>query len=350
MAKKKRINIPPRIAARILFLADHTCCRCWVPDKPVQIHHIDEDPSNNTIENLAVLCLEHHNETQISGGFGRKLDADSVMLYRNDWNVRVAERRAAQGSLSTSDIEGETDGRTKLELATSLAEIYRENRQYKLLITHYNTIGNDELRDKYIDLFLQEDQSDSTIFFYRKLQGKPELIPQEVIERRLARFNEREDWSGRARLQLDIGNYSEAAAEYVRGIGEALQGDYIFNAAFKLKELVEKGLIEALFVLAFEKAADKDDLHWQIRALEELGWHKEIQDLVLRNAKRIEESGHPDFLIRLAEARGDTQKVVELKKSRARQWRVMKTDPDDPDSEWVSLVSIPEEAEEDTEA
>lgn len=103
-------------------------------------------------------------------------------------------------------------------------------------------------------------------------------------------------------------------------------------------------------MLAFEKAADKDDLHWQIRALEELGWHKEIQDLVLRNAKRIEESGHPDFLIRLAEARGDTQKVVELKKSRARQWRVMKTDPDDPDSEWVSLVSIPEEAEEDTEA
>lgn len=348
MPRKKRIDILRGVAARVLFLADHTCCRCRNPDKPVQIHHIDEDPSNYSIENLAVLCLDHHNETQIKGGFGRKLNADLVILYRDDWNRRVAERRAAQGVLSLSDTEDETDDGTKLELATSLAEIYRENQQHELLIIHYNGIGNYELRDKYIDRFLQEDQPDSDIIYYRTLQGKPELIPQEVVQRQLARYTKREDWVGRATLQLDLKNYREAAADYVRGIGEALQRGSIFNAAYNFKELTKKGLIEKLFVLALEEAADKDDLHWQVRALEELGWDKEIENLILRNARKIEESGNPYLLIRLAESRGDAQQVVELKKSIARQVRVMKTFPDDPDSTWTSLIIVPEDVEEDT--
>jgi hypothetical protein len=50
----------------------------------------------------------------------------------------------------------------------------------------------------------------------------------------------------------------------------------------------------------------------------------------------------------LAEAKGDAQQVSELKKTRARRERVMKTDPDGPDSDWVSLVTKSEEAEEDT--
>jgi hypothetical protein len=187
------------------------------------------------------------------------------------------------GTLNTSDTENETSDRTKLELATSLAEIYRENHEYELLAIHYETIGNHELRDRYIDRLLQEDQPDSKVIHYRTLQGKPELIPQEVIKRQLALYTDREDWFGRARLQLDIKNPREAAADYVRGIGEQLQKNNVFTAAIHLKELVEKGLIRELFVLAFEEAVDKDDLHWQIRALEELGWHSELRDLILRN-------------------------------------------------------------------
>ncbi len=284
MPNKKRIEIPRGTAAKALFLADRTCCICGDPGKPVQIHHIDEDPSNNNLENLAVLCLDHHEETQIKGGFGRRLHAETVILYRDHWKRRVAERRAALGTLNTSDTENEADEHTKLELATSLAEIYRENHEYELLVIHYETTGNHELRDRYIDYLLQEeDQPDSTVIHYRTLQGKPELIPQEVIKRQLALYTDREDWFGRARLQLDIKNPREAAADYVRGIGEQLQKNDVFTAAIHLKELVEKGLIRELFVLAFEEAVDKDDLHWQIRALEELGWHSELQDLILRN-------------------------------------------------------------------
>src|SRR5258708_39654200 len=93
--KKKRIEIPRDIEAQVQFLSDRTCCVCRVKGKPFQIHHIDEDPANNEPKNLAVLCLECHNETQIRGGFGRKLNADQITLYRDDWLTQVAKTRPA---------------------------------------------------------------------------------------------------------------------------------------------------------------------------------------------------------------------------------------------------------------
>ena len=68
---------------------------CNEPGKAIQIHHIDEDASNHEQNNLAVLCLQHHEETQLRGGFGKKLREVDVRRYRDDWLKRVAERRAA---------------------------------------------------------------------------------------------------------------------------------------------------------------------------------------------------------------------------------------------------------------
>jgi hypothetical protein len=66
--------------------------------KTGQIHHIDDDPSNNEESNLSVLCLVCHRETQIRGGFDRKLDASQIILYRDNWLQLVAKRRAESSS------------------------------------------------------------------------------------------------------------------------------------------------------------------------------------------------------------------------------------------------------------
>jgi hypothetical protein len=96
MAEKNgRIEIPQNVAAELLFLADRTCCVCRQRLRPVQIHHIDGDPTNNVIENLAVLCFDCHRETQIRGGFDRKLDAAQIQLYKLDWNRRIETQRSA---------------------------------------------------------------------------------------------------------------------------------------------------------------------------------------------------------------------------------------------------------------
>lgn len=90
---KTRIDIPRDTAASIQFRSDRTCCVCRERGLPTQIHHIDENPSNNDENNLSLLCLHCHDLTQIKGGFGRKLDNLQVIKYRDDWHARVQKRR-----------------------------------------------------------------------------------------------------------------------------------------------------------------------------------------------------------------------------------------------------------------
>lgn len=61
----------------------------------MQIHHINDNPADNDPTNMAVLCLECHDQTQIRGGFGRKLNARIVILYRDSWIDIVRMRRSA---------------------------------------------------------------------------------------------------------------------------------------------------------------------------------------------------------------------------------------------------------------
>lgn len=101
--KKNREPIPVETAALVLFLSNRTCCVCRNRGKPVQIHHIDEDPGNNERTNLAVLCFDCHRETQIQGGFDRKLDAHQVRLYRDDWLRLVSQTLSDVYSNLSSD-------------------------------------------------------------------------------------------------------------------------------------------------------------------------------------------------------------------------------------------------------
>jgi len=106
MAKKDRIPVPENVATLLMFRSDRTCCVCHERGEPIQIHHIDEDPSNNQSDNLAVLCFHCHDETQIKGGFGRKLDAAQVTYFRDDWHRRVEARREAADKIALSRVAG----------------------------------------------------------------------------------------------------------------------------------------------------------------------------------------------------------------------------------------------------
>ena len=100
MPKRDRVPVPEAVATLLMFRSDRTCCVCRERGKPTQIHHIDEDPSNNDPDNIAVLCFHCHDETQISGGFGRKLDSAQVKYFRDDWHRRVDARREAADKIT----------------------------------------------------------------------------------------------------------------------------------------------------------------------------------------------------------------------------------------------------------
>lgn len=128
MAKKLRVLIPDDIAAEILFLSDRTCCVCNVRGKQVQIHHIDENPANNAIANLSILCFECHDQTMIKGGFGRKLDANQIIKYNSEWLDRVKGRKIKADEIaSILTVTGSTETATT---TTTLDEDFLDYKTY----------------------------------------------------------------------------------------------------------------------------------------------------------------------------------------------------------------------------
>lgn len=103
---KLRTSVPDDVSAEVMFQHDRTCCVCRDPGRSVQIHHIDEDPNNHAIGNLAVLCLEHHQETQMRGGFIKRLGITDVRFNRDDWVRRVSDRRNKADDLFVNKMAG----------------------------------------------------------------------------------------------------------------------------------------------------------------------------------------------------------------------------------------------------
>jgi hypothetical protein len=315
MQKKKRVEIPRAIEAQVQFASDRICCVCRIKGKPIQIHHIDDNPANNEIKNLAVLCLECHDETQIRGGFGRKLNADQVILYRDDWLIQVAKTRAANfDRLATADLQ---DQSINVELATSLAEIYREREEYELLAMHYLGIGNDELRDKYIDLAIKQGMDDEGIIFFRSTQHRLDLIPEKVKSRRIKKLQDQGDWFSLGRLYRAFEEYQVAAQATCKGVVEAIEKGNVFTAAFHLKEMVTEGTLDYLFIDEMHQSEEENDLWWQYRCLVELEWDEEAKQFLLDHQKEIEELDEPEFNEVLALALKDKQRYIELRKEEA---------------------------------
>lgn len=81
MASRKRI--PAKLKDSLLVEANHVCTICG--RSPVQIHHIDGNPSKNTEDNLIVLCLNHHDEAErgkTSKGLSSNLSPVALLEYK----------------------------------------------------------------------------------------------------------------------------------------------------------------------------------------------------------------------------------------------------------------------------
>ena len=55
---KNRVNPSEKLKIDILSLCNNRCCICQTPF--IIIHHIDKNPSNNDLDNLAPLCPNCH--------------------------------------------------------------------------------------------------------------------------------------------------------------------------------------------------------------------------------------------------------------------------------------------------
>mgnify|MGYP001583000801 CR=1 FL=1 len=75
---KRRNNVPKKIKETVLKEYKHKCAICGANDP--QLHHIDENPSNNGIENLIPLCPNCHLKDQHNPTAG--IDIGILKLFR----------------------------------------------------------------------------------------------------------------------------------------------------------------------------------------------------------------------------------------------------------------------------
>lgn len=96
---KKRIPVTKATVAALRVASANRCCVCR-NEREGQVHHIDGDPSNGIISNLAFLCLICHSQASQRGGFGRHLDAHTIRAFRDQWHDLVARSNDLDGMLS----------------------------------------------------------------------------------------------------------------------------------------------------------------------------------------------------------------------------------------------------------
>jgi len=80
--------IPSDVADSILTSTRRRCALCFglsgdLSEKKGQIAHLDHDPSNNDVDNLAFLCLEHHDEYDSKTSQSKGLTKKEVTVYRS---------------------------------------------------------------------------------------------------------------------------------------------------------------------------------------------------------------------------------------------------------------------------
>jgi hypothetical protein len=252
----------------------------------------------------------------VRGGFNRKLDAELVLLYRDEWYRVVAIRRARQVAMEDQTTRPQNENPNDLVRATAIAEIYREREEFELLAIHYDAIGNKVLRDKYVERAIESTPTDETMFFLRRLQGRMDLVPQAVVKRMLKRFDEIGDGTQIAAFYEGTNQPVKAAREYLQVVTEALEEGNCFTAAYYLGAL--ERLRADLYLIAHNEAKRTKALWWQVRALQELGWAAELSALLRKNKERIEQSDDLELRRLLARDLGDQDLVLELEIKQAR--------------------------------
>jgi hypothetical protein len=106
MARKR---LPKDVETEVLVRSRRRCCICFGLDrntalKSGQIAHLDGDRDNNRIDNLAFLCLDHHDEYDSRTSQRKGLTINEVKKYRDELTRTVSRaftQRVHFGEITT---------------------------------------------------------------------------------------------------------------------------------------------------------------------------------------------------------------------------------------------------------
>lgn len=103
-----RKKTPKTTEINVLLKSRRRCCSCFFLNgdknlKKGQIAHLDGDPSNDNEDNLAFLCLDHHDEYDSKTSQSKGITIEEIKQYRNEL---YSTFQNAQNKNNDAEIEG----------------------------------------------------------------------------------------------------------------------------------------------------------------------------------------------------------------------------------------------------
>jgi hypothetical protein len=137
-----RVPIDPSVQANVLTKSRRRCCICFGLNrdyglKQGQIAHIDRDSSNAKEENLAFMCLEHHDWYDSTTSQSKGPQPAEAKHYRNELYSAMAAAMATRIILGTApttewEIAGRYEGGTP-EAGASINVVVTGSRNARVL-------------------------------------------------------------------------------------------------------------------------------------------------------------------------------------------------------------------------
>lgn len=93
-----RPKIPKPLERRLLYESAYVCVVCQ--SSGCQIHHIDQNHSNNNEDNLVVLCHKHHDEAHTTRQLSKNLDPKALKDAKTAWVSNVKQQRTIAATAS----------------------------------------------------------------------------------------------------------------------------------------------------------------------------------------------------------------------------------------------------------
>src|SRR5205085_2954801 len=101
MSRRKELSKTKKATLRMLN-AD-VCCVCKRHDIGMNFHHIDHNPSNNDLANIAVLCVQdhdaHHRPSEYAPMNHSELRVDEIRAYKQEWEGFVNEAKQTRPNI-----------------------------------------------------------------------------------------------------------------------------------------------------------------------------------------------------------------------------------------------------------
>ena len=102
-----RPRIPIVVETKVLLTSRRRCCICFGLNrdnriKQGQLAHLDHEPTNNDIENLAFLCFDHHDQYDSRTSQSKKITIEEVKAYKKELESHVIAAEKANPHLNSS--------------------------------------------------------------------------------------------------------------------------------------------------------------------------------------------------------------------------------------------------------